>query len=425
MTGDSRRRPLPVVAGRATAAVRVLAAGLLVVVSMIPSMLTGQERTEAFRVENEAGTPVAELTIFRSGGAAMVRLADLEGLGASIETRDDGATVRWGDHVIEVSSGSPIARVDGVPVQLVVAPARMRGRFYIPVQLLTDVLPDRAPDLLMSDGSSWRAILADSGDPGVEVVPADPSTDPSDSPVAPEVSGPRVVIIDPGHGGDDPGAVGPSGIREKDVALGVARELAAILEDDPDFEVHLTRSDDRLVPLWERGPRATELKGERPGLFVSLHTNAVGDRDVRGFETYFLSDGRMTEHERRVVALENAAMGFGQRTGTDLSADPELGSILSDLRNFDHQRWSADLAEEVQVQLERIHPANNRGVKQGPLAVITNSIMPSVLVELGFISNASEEELLASDEFQRESARALADAIRSFFERYPPGAGSQ
>jgi len=414
--------------------------GLLTIVMVIaavsaPAPVTAQERTEVFRIESEAGTPVAELAIFRPADGAMFRASDLASLGATIEAGDDGAVITWGDHVIEVSSGTPVARVDGIAVQLVVPPVRVRGEFYIPVQLLTDVLPDRAPDLLLSDGSSWRAILADADVPGGAVGAPGAATDPGDRtvgdravgdrPVAVEITGPRVVIIDPGHGGDDPGAVGPSGVREKDVALGVARHLADILDGDPDFEVHLTRSDDRLVPLWERGPRATELKGERPGLFVSLHTNAVGDRGVRGFETYFLSDGRMTEHERRVVALENAAMGFGERSGTDLSTDPELGSILSDLRNFDHQRWSADLAEEVQVQLERVHPANNRGVKQGPLAVITNSIMPSVLVELGFISNASEEELLASDDFQRVSAEALAGAIRSFFERYPPGAGSR
>jgi len=398
----------------------VVGAGILGAAMLSPSPLAAQERTEVFRVESEAGMPVADLAVFRPTDGAMLRLLDLEGLGASIEFDGAWAVITWGDHVIDVGAGIPVARVDGVPVQFVVAPARVQGEFFIPVQLLTDILPDRAPDLLLSDGSSWRAILPEHG-----AVAAGTGTpvDSVDRPASAEITGPRVVIIDPGHGGDDPGAVGPSGVREKDVALGVARELADILDDDPYFEVHLTRSDDRLVPLWERGPRATELKGERPGLFVSLHTNAVGDRDVRGFETYFLSDGRMTEHERRVVALENAAMGFGQRAGTDLSADPELGSILSDLPNFDHQRWSADLAEEVQNQLERVHPANNRGVKQGPLAVITNSIMPSVLVELGFISNVTEEELLASDGFQRESAEALAEAIRSFFERYPPGAG--
>jgi N-acetylmuramoyl-L-alanine amidase len=196
-----------------------------------------------------------------------------------------------------------------------------------------------------------------------------------------------------------------------------------VLEDDPAFEVHLTRDDDRLVPLWERGPVATELKGERPGLFVSIHMNAVSDRGVRGFETYFLSDRRMTEHERRVVALENAAMAFGVRRGTEASDDPELGSILSDLRNFDHQRWSADLAAVVQENLERVHPATNRGVKQGPLAVITNSLMPSVLVELGFISNRDEERMLSDAAFQRSAAESLADAIREFFDRYPPGTG--
>jgi len=308
--------------------------------------------------------------------------------------------------------------VDGGVVQLAIAPVEAAGDFYAPLQLFTDVLPDRAPDLVVSDGSSWRAIVLD--DAGVSASPGSEAPPLRDALLPAEISGPRVIVIDPGHGGPDPGAVGPTGVREKDVALAVALLLADELDDDPEFEVHLTRRVDELVPLWERGPAATELKGERPGLFMSIHTNAVSDRSVRGFETYFLGEAR-TEDARRLEALENAAMAFGDRPGVDLSADPELGSILNELRNFDHQHWSADLAGVVQEKLEEVHPSRNRGVKQGLLAVITNSIMPSVLVELGFISHPDEERILASDEFQVELAEALAEAVREFFQRYPPG----
>jgi N-acetylmuramoyl-L-alanine amidase len=373
-----------------------------------------------FRVENQRGEVVADLDVYRPEGEAMIRLSDLEQLGAAVRDQGEASVLAWGGHEILLEAGVPVVAVDGVAVQLMVAPIRTGGDVYAPMQLFTDVLPDRVPDVLLSDGSSWRAILLDEARAARRGIGSDAVSSP---PVETPYDGPRVVIIDPGHGGEDPGAVGPTGVREKDVALAVARALADILEDDPDFEVHLTRTDDRLVPLWERGPVATALKGERPGLFLSIHMNAVSDRAVRGFETYFLSDGRMTEHERRVVALENAAMAFGERGGTDPSADPELGSILNELRNFDHQRWSADLAGVVQERLETVHPAANRGVKQGPLAVITNSIMPSVLVELGFISNRDEERALSDAAFQRAAAGALAEAIRSFFERYPPGTG--
>ncbi len=398
---------------------RVWLAGMVAIIALaIPaSALTAQGRTETFLWEAADGTPLLEVAVFRQDGAAMLRLDDLGPLGASIGSAGSARTLEWGDHRIELVSNRPAAVVDGGIVQLALSPVEAAGGFFVPIQLFTDVLPDRAPDLVVSDGSSWRAILID--DAAVAVSRPDR---PTPGAVAPStaVSGPRVVVIDPGHGGADPGAVGPTGVREKDVALAVATRLASELNRDPDFEVYLTRRDDELVPLWQRGPTATRLKGERPGLFLSIHMNSVSNRSVRGFETYFLGEAR-TEDARRLQALENAAMAFGDREGVDLSTDPELGSILNELRNFDHQHWSADLAAEVQGQLQGVHPARNRGVKQGLLAVITNSIMPSVLVELGFLSNPEEEQMLASEDFQQEAAEALATAVRDFFERYPPG----
>ena len=175
------------------------------------------------------------------------------------------------------------------------------------------------------------------------------------------------------------------------------------------------------MPPWERGEQATEIKGDRPGIFISLHANSVVARDARGFETYFLSDAR-TEHELRVAALENAALQIG--SAAELIQDPGLSGILKELRNFDHQHWSSLLAEMVQEGLTPVHPGPNRGVKQAPLAVITNAMMPAVLVEVGFISNRAEERLLGDADFQAAAARAIALAVDRFFERYPPGASA-
>ena len=105
--------------------------------------------------------------------------------------------------------------------------------------------------------------------------------------------GERIVIIDAGHGGEDPGALGPEGIHEKDVALGIALELLAILEREPDLTAFMIREDDTFVDLWRRGEIATEAKGDRPGVFVSIHANSSPNRrSARGFETYFLSEAR-------------------------------------------------------------------------------------------------------------------------------------
>jgi N-acetylmuramoyl-L-alanine amidase len=230
---------------------------------------------------------------------------------------------------------------------------------------------------------------------------------------------PRILIVDAGHGGSDPGAIGPTGAREADLALSLARALAQEFEGDPEVEVRLTRDRDVEIPLWSRGEMATEWKGDRPGVFISIHMNALSGRPgVRGFETYFLSEAR-DEHERRVAALENASLPAASSSASQ-GSDPLLAALLRDLQAFDHQHWSADLAEVVQLELSTFHPGADRGVKQGPFAVITNSLMPSVLVEVGFITSPEEERLLGRSEFQRDTARALARAVRAFFERYPP-----
>ena len=234
----------------------------------------------------------------------------------------------------------------------------------------------------------------------------------------------RVVVIDPGHGGYDPGSLGAEGVLEKDVALAMGLALAQALEGIPDLEVHLTRDRDVSIPIWERGEMATRLKGDRPGIFISIHANAIDDRYTRGVETYFLSEAR-TEHERRVAALENAPAAGGGDGGATLADDPGLSFILNELRNLDHMHWSADLAAIVQKRLASVHPGRDRGVKQAPLAVITNALMPSVLVEVGFVSHAAEAQLLMDPEFHSTAAEELAAAVSEFFERYPPGTASE
>ena len=184
----------------------------------------------------------------------------------------------------------------------------------------------------------------------------------------------------------------------------------------------MTRDEDDFVDVWDRGLLATDTKGERPGVFVSIHANSFPARSTtRGFETYFLSEAR-TEDERRVSANENAPLSIRGR-GLDAGRQSDLDFILRELRNFDHAHWSALLAQFVQDQLDDFHPGPNRGVKQAPLAVLTNAIMPSVLVEVGFVTNPDEARLLSRADFQQRTAEGIATAILSFLERYPPGNG--
>jgi N-acetylmuramoyl-L-alanine amidase len=334
-------------------------------------------------------------------GFAAIPADELRRLGWSVAITGDEMVAHWqgGAPTLDVRAGTPFLVWGGEGVQLAESPYLAADRFFVPLQLLIDILPWKLPDIFRYDPDDRILTVSLGEEPGN-------GTDPV-----------KVVVIDPGHGGRDPGARGPSGIREKDVALAIGRALARTLEEDPSFQVFLTRDADTLVPLWKRGELATEWKGDRPGVFVSIHANALpGSRGTRGFETYFLSEAR-TEHERRVAALENAAQDFevpgdGEQGGSDLSF------ILTELRNLDHQHWSSLLAELIQEKMARVHPGPNRGVKQGPLAVITNALMPAVLVEVGFLTHREEERLLTEGTFQENTARALASAIQEFFRRY-------
>jgi N-acetylmuramoyl-L-alanine amidase len=327
---------------------------------------------------------------------------------------------------------------------MVSAPYSGDGSFQVPLQFFVDFLPDRASEAYaFSVEESVLEILDASLLPGRRTETRRVGTAPVASASADEPVGTsapstptlqqdlqaaqdpekRVVVIDPGHGGRDPGTTGSGGRREKDIALAIGRYLERELRGDEDLEVYMIRDRDVLVPLWERGPQATRWKGERPGVFISIHVNSsAASPAIRGFETYFLSEAR-TEDERRMAAIENAPLQLeAELDGGDLD-DEDLTFILRELRTFDHQHWSSLLAEGIQSELEAVHPGPNRGVKQGPFAVITNALMPAVLVEVGFITNREEERVLSRGEFQRGVATALAQGVRNFFLRYPPGQG--
>ncbi|MGD2046636.1 MAG: N-acetylmuramoyl-L-alanine amidase [Gemmatimonadota bacterium] len=376
------------------------------------------QRAPELRIERADGE-VSTVTLTLEHGYAAIPVSLLGELGWAVAEDGDDVTVSLpGDIEIALHVGTPFFEWDGLVLQMADSPYRDGGVVFVPFQLLADFLPRRLPDLYDFDGDALRLRAGDLAAPGGgDTTDAAVLTGPA------SYEGPRVVIIDAGHGGADPGAIGVGGVREKDVALGIALHLADVLRKDPNLEIHLIRDDDTFVDLWDRGEIATNLKGERFGLFISIHGNSFPEqRSTRGFETYFLSEAR-TEHERRVSAIENAPLRLGDQS-IDPEEDPDLGFILREMRNLDTQHWSSLLAEMTQDELDAFHPGPNRGVKQGVLAVLTNALMPSVLVEVGYLSNSDESRLMGQDDFQVETAQALGRSIERFFERYPPGSGA-
>jgi N-acetylmuramoyl-L-alanine amidase len=243
-------------------------------------------------------------------------------------------------------------------------------------------------------------------------------------PVAGQGTGPvpKLVVIDAGHGGVDPGARGPGGTREKDVTLSVARRLADLLRQDTGLEVRMTRDSDTLIALRDRPRMANDWRAkrgsERPALFISIHANAHNRSSAVGYETYFLSEAR-TADARRVAEMENSAE---QYEDPETRPPDDLSFIFQDLRQNLYLRESSDYAALIQNRMAAVHPGPNRGVKQAGFVVLNGAFMPAVLVELGFISNPGEERMLTSGIAQAAFAEQLAGSVRDFFGRFATAA---
>lgn len=220
-------------------------------------------------------------------------------------------------------------------------------------------------------------------------------------------AGPVVIVIDPGHGGEDTGAVGPGGAEEKSIVLSLALKAAEILNERVSATVLLTRSGDVFISLEERTAFANRNGAD---LFVSIHANAAVNREASGVETFFLSFDATDDDARRVAAFENRIVKTTEaaRTGDDI----EL--ILLDLANTEAHHESSRLAETVHLNMLKLPGRENRGVKQAPFTVLVGATMPAILVEAGFISNPAEEKLLSSKKEQARIAESIVDGIMGF-----------
>lgn len=223
----------------------------------------------------------------------------------------------------------------------------------------------------------------------------------------------RRIVLDAGHGGFDPGAVGPGGLQEKDVVLDVTRRVARLVEEGLGIKVALTRTGDYFVPLRDRTQFANK---ERAQLFVSIHANAHRDLVSEGVETYFLSSEATDNEARQVAALENGVIRL--ETGNSQSRMDILKTILWDLAQSEFQEESSHLAETVQDSVTRSLRIANRGVKQAGFYVLGGAAMPAILVEIGFVTNKKEERRLMDAQYRERVARAIYAGIAEYKRRY-------
>jgi N-acetylmuramoyl-L-alanine amidase len=225
-----------------------------------------------------------------------------------------------------------------------------------------------------------------------------------------------VVAVDAGHGGDDPGATGRSGTREKDVVLAIARALAARLNERPGMRAVLTRDSDRLIDLRERMERARSAHAD---LFVSIHADAVRDRSIAGASVYTLSyRGASSEAAKRLADHENALVLKG---GTSLAdVDPALASVLLDVSQEANMGASVEAADEVLEALDRVGAVRKKIVQHAAFVVLKSPDLPSMLVETAYISNPAEERKLRSASYQAQLAAAIEAGVVAYFRLHPP-----
>ncbi len=398
-------------------------------------VVSGRDLAIPVRAEAQASFVVAETAALALGGRVQ-RLPNHRFL------------VSVGGVAFEVADRAPFVLSDGRLYPLVAAAEERDGRLELPVQLFTDIAP-RAGARLRWDPVRHRLVptaetvavatpaAVQKPAPAAEAAAVPPRTPALRTAQAADTAPPasaaparpsrrRVVVVDAGHGGRDPGMHGWSPertpVREKDITLGVSLQLEKELERRG-FAVVMTRRTDTLVALDDRGRMANRSKGD---LFISVHVNAANPnwrdpRAARGFETYFLAEAK-TEDERRVAQMENEVVRF--ETEADAPKDDPLGFIINDMAQNEHLRESNDLAESIQGALRRVHPGPNRGVKQAGFRVLVKAYMPAVLVELGFGTNESEAAFMDSAAGQRALAGAIADAAAEYLGRYEQRIGT-
>ncbi len=309
-------------------------------------------------------------------------------------------------------------------------------------RLLLDLYPTVAPDPLLAlvrekesaEAEAARAMQDALGDliarvdrPGLPALPA-PAPAPTGPVTTPRPRGPvtaeerreveRLIIValDPGHGGEDPGAIGPSGLREKDVVLAIALLLRDRLNAQPGMRAMLTRDADFFVPLHERVAKARRVQAD---LFVSIHADAFTRPEARGASVFALSTrGASSTMARWMAKKENAADLVG---GVNLKvADQQVMHAMLDMSTTAQIRDSLDIGREVLRRIGQVGHLHKRSVEQAGFAVLKAPDVPSILVETAFISNPDEEAKLRDHRYRERLVNALATGIRRYFANNPP-----
>jgi N-acetylmuramoyl-L-alanine amidase len=306
-----------------------------------------------------------------------------------------------------VIRGSETRIVSAVPVTLP-APVVAAAPSSPKPEILAQVPVKPVPPLMQTPQPAPAAVPVPTGQPETRMA----SLRIPRKPAVPGQAKKRIIVIDPGHGGVDPGAIGVSGIYEKHITLAAARDLKEYLENTGRFEVHLTRDRDIFIRLRGRIERARDMKAD---LFISLHADTIRDRGVRGLSLYTLSERASDKEAGELAERENKADLIA---GIDLTNESaEVTNILIDLAQRETMNQSAKLAALLVDELDKRVKTLRNPHRFAGFAVLKAPDIPSVLIELGFLSNKEDERALRSKTHRNNLAQSIAGAVDRYFSK--------
>ncbi len=355
------------------------------------------------------------IAILRVGGGEYLPLDELLprcGIDHSFDMISQKGKLYRKNHYAVYGVGLPVVLIDGSLYKSSGAVRRQGGRVLIPLDAGREVVRSLNPELGIARRGDALIVEHRGGD----IIPD------RDREKRRPVSKDRIsfIVIDPGHGGKDPGAVGKGGLREKDITLKVARFLEKKIRTRlTGVRVYMTRSDDRFIELSTRTVIANRLlKKNENGIFLSIHVNSSLSSRISGYETFFLSQNPTNEEARNTAALENNVVILEDRP-KGKSGHDDVDYIEAMMITTQIQKESSALAASIQQGMaEKNRAFSSRGVKKADFYVLRGVLMPAALVEIGYISNVKESGYLKKDSHREAVAEGISQGVELFIRKY-------
>jgi len=404
---------------------RIFLAGFFLMASGVPSFSAYQQQlVPIFReVKTSSAPSVSEWKTFVRvadfGGSSYVSLVQMaELLDGHLRWRPVSKAVDLSVHnqTIQFSDNSSRAMINGRKQKLEVPTVKNEDGFWVPISFFASSTFFRTTQSRLEWPPKEEKKREPRDEGRVQALTKEElksvETTPPSS-LDPHLSNHAIkrIVIDPGHGGKDPGAAGPHGIEEKAINLQLAQELADALRDTYDYEVLLTRMDDTFIPLAERARLANQHNAD---LFISIHCNASLSSKLKGFEVYFLSEDSSDPHADAVARLENAPLAL---EGKQAPTPSQLKNVLRSLVKNANINEASALGSLLDRHLGQRLSEPSLGVKQANFYVLRGAEMPAVLIETAFLSNAQEEKLLQDPAFHKKLIDGIAAGIAAYDER--------